>query len=220
MKTVYIVRHGQSTTNARTTDVCVDDADVELTRLGEEQSRFIAERAKNLPIEVVISSTYRRARDTAAMIAAATGAPVEYSEVFVERKIPASLIGKPFHAEETERIYRTWVRAFYDPDARPKDGEHFFDIQARAKNALRLLEARPEQHIMVVSHGMFLRALAATILFGDALTPSMFRDFAAGTTTNNTGITLLMHGKNPHHDVDGDTERWRVRAFNDHAHLG
>lgn len=220
MKTVYVVRHGESDTNAGTTEICLPDADVQLTEKGREQSRFIAERAKSLPVDVIISSTYRRTRDTAAMIIEATNAPVEYSELFVECRTPRTLEGKPFHDPATEKIYRDWIEAFYDPDATVTDGEHFFDVRERALHALSYLEERPEMHIVVVSHGMFLRALVAAIMFGEALTPEIFRGISAATVTNNTGLTLLQYGVAPRHDLDGDKARWRVRAFNDHAHLG
>lgn len=220
MKTVYMVRHGESNTNARTTDICTPDSEVELTERGKEQSKFIAERAKHLPIEVIIASPYRRTKDTAAMITAVMDVPIEYNELFVERKVPDALVGKPFHSPETEGIYRRWIDAFYDPDARPDDGEHFSQLHARAMEALDLLEKRPEQYILVVSHGMFLRAVMASIMFGISLTPQIFRGIVAGTLTNNTGITMLTYGVSPHHDTDTDTARWRVRAFNDHAHLG
>src|SRR3990167_5638789 len=58
MKTIYIVRHGESHINVSPT--WIDDDSPDLTELGSEQARAIAERVSKLPIEVMITSTMRR----------------------------------------------------------------------------------------------------------------------------------------------------------------
>lgn len=220
MKTVYFVRHGQSTINARLNPLCIPDHEAELTEQGREQSAFIAERAKSLPIETIISSPYVRTRDTAVLISKATGVSVEYSDLFVEKINPTSLVGRVFEAPETTDFFRGWMDTMFVEGEKVEDGENFSELKERGKKALAFLEARPETHILVVSHGFFLRMVMALVMFGDALTPREFRQIAGGVRTDNTGLTVLTKELTPHFDVDPELERWRIRVFNDHAHLG
>ncbi|HEV3244951.1 MAG TPA: histidine phosphatase family protein, partial [Candidatus Paceibacterota bacterium] len=92
MKTIYLVRHGESDINVSTT--YMDDASPPLTDLGREQSRYLAKRAKNLKFEALIASPFERTKRTAEMIAEETGHPVEYCDLFVERTLSRSLIGR------------------------------------------------------------------------------------------------------------------------------
>lgn len=220
MKTVYLVRHGESELNARETDVFVPDREAKLTKRGVQQSHFIAERAMQLKIDALVASPYVRTRDTAVMISERVGLPVEYSELFTERRVPSSLIGLVLDAPETKALFRSWSDGFFATDSRVGDGENFEDLKVRASEALEYLAERPESNILVVSHGFFSRMVMALIMFGPSLTPHEFHGVVGGTRTDNTGITVLAHDLTPHHDIDPDTARWRIRVFNDHAHLG
>jgi probable phosphoglycerate mutase len=219
MKTVYFVRHGESTANARTQAAYLPDRDVPLSERGLEQSRFIAARAAKLPLELIIASPYKRTVDTARMITEATGLEPEYSELFVERQLPDTLVGLPLADPAADTRYREWLERFYRLETIAEDKEDFPAFMSRAHQALTLLEGRPESHIMVVTHGMFLRAILAVMLFGPSCTIDTFRSFVAGTVTRNTGITVCTHGVYPHHDIDQASPRWRMTVFNDHAHL-
>src|SRR3989344_5086444 len=66
MKTIYIVRHGQSHINVSPT--WIDDDSPDLTELGSEQARAIAERVSKLSIDVMITSTMRRTIATGEII--------------------------------------------------------------------------------------------------------------------------------------------------------
>ena len=60
MKTVYLVRHGESTENDWSSPIYQGKKAL-LTKLGESQARLFAERAARLPIDVIVTSPYRRA---------------------------------------------------------------------------------------------------------------------------------------------------------------
>src|SRR5438067_11064146 len=70
MKTVYLVRHGESETNAGN---IMFGKSAKLTARGHEQAKFIAQRCARLPIEVIISSGFLRADETARYIVDAVG---------------------------------------------------------------------------------------------------------------------------------------------------
>jgi len=77
MKYIYFVRHGESQANAEITGIGMDSP---LTEKGREQAGFIAERCKRLPIQVIISSTMNRARETAEVVLKRIQKPMEVSE--------------------------------------------------------------------------------------------------------------------------------------------
>ena len=70
-----VIRHGDSQTNATNTFQAGDQYDSDpLTPLGMEDARRLAERLTALTVDVIVSSSYLRARSTAGAIAKATGA--------------------------------------------------------------------------------------------------------------------------------------------------
>jgi broad specificity phosphatase PhoE len=97
---------------------------------------------------------------------------------------------------------------------RVEDGENFDDLLTRADAALTLLEKRPEQSIVVVTHGYFLRAIVARILIGDFFSPEAFGNILRTSSTENTGLTVIRHCR-----AFEEESMWRLWIFNDHAHL-
>jgi hypothetical protein len=71
-----VIRHGESQTNATNTFQAGNQYDSDpLTPLGAEDADRLAQRLALLPVDLVVSSSYLRARGTAAPIAEVTGAP-------------------------------------------------------------------------------------------------------------------------------------------------
>src|SRR5215218_7415378 len=71
-----VIRHGESETNATNTFQAGNQFDSDpLTPLGAEDAARLAQRLALLPADLVVSSSYLRARSTAARTGEATGAP-------------------------------------------------------------------------------------------------------------------------------------------------
>jgi broad specificity phosphatase PhoE len=211
-KIVYFVRHAQSEHNVAPV---FQSPDSPLSPEGMRQAKRIADRVvSRLAFEALIASPFRRARETAEAIARIAGGEPELSPLFVERKKPSRINGKPYGDEEARVIWRDWQKSLYSPGMRTEDGENFDDIVARVDKALAFLSARPERSLVVVTHGYFLRALLARVLLGDLLTGDIFRHFQRSATTENTGLTVLRH-----HGALDEPPRWRLWTYNDHAHL-
>ncbi len=82
-------------------------------------------------------------------------------------------------------------------------------MKNRAEKALTFLENQNEENILVVTHGDFLICLMGVIIFGNNLEAKSNLKFGETFISNNTGITVFEH-----------IDRWRIRTWNDHAHLG
>ncbi|HET8580953.1 MAG TPA: histidine phosphatase family protein [Candidatus Paceibacterota bacterium] len=206
MKYVYIARHGESDANIGNVFQGPHSA---LTAKGREQAALLATRAARLPIEAIIASPWTRARATAEAISERIGIPVEYSDLFTERRKPDILEGKEFGDPQYQPLYDEWSASLFADDAPAVDGgENFAAIIERADRALAHLEARPERHIFVVSHGFFTRVLGARAILGDMLTGPHLEAFTRTLRNDNTGITTF--------SLD---DAWRIATWNDRTHL-
>lgn len=217
MKNVYFVRHGESEANARAQPI-YKGRNSPLTERGIEQAERIAERVSKLSFDVLVASPWERAKQTAEAISAHTGKDIVFSDLFTETRGPSSCMGMTVNTPELGEKLRAWNETLFTRDTRFEDGENFDDAFTRAQAALRWLEERPEQDIVVATHGLFLRFVMAVVLIGETLTPEQFHHFLSASKTDNTGISILQYGEMLHHETD-PSERWRVRVFNDHAHL-
>lgn len=216
MKTVYFVRHGQSTGNV---ELVYQAIDVPLTEEGRKQAAYIAARCAKLPIEAIISSSQARAKETAEIIAEKIGHSVELSALFRERRKPVALKGKSFSDSEARALEERWWKSLMDTGPRAEDGENFDDISDRACKALEHLLERKEKNILVVTHGFYMRYLVARAMYGENLTGELFEPIARSLVMENTGITVLRHGT-PQHPGWGKSSTWQFWIWNDHAHLG
>ncbi len=216
MKTIYLVRHGESEGNALLT---YQPEDSTLSIRGKEQAAFVAERAAKLSIDVVIASPTVRTKETALIIAERIQKPVEYSELFVERRIPSELRGKrkddPGILPVTTAIF-----TFDPPNFRYSDEENFQDLTSRAKAALSFLRDKTEENILVVGHGFFTRFLMARVLFGEELTGKECARVLGTLRTSNTGLTVMHYKEGATDGIEGPENEWQLIVWNDHAHLG
>jgi len=212
MKTIYLVRHGESDINV--SDVYMDDVTPPLTELGKEQARFLAKRAKNLKFDALVASPYERTKETAAMIAEETGRAIEFCDLFIERTLSKTLIGKLRSDPEA----RSFANAAFDSSEgsgeKVEGTETFVELKERANKAIQFLEDRPEENILVVGHGFFTRMLIARVVFGKDFSPQEFKPLVWGIRTKNTGISILKYDPTDQHCA------WWLSVWNDHAHLG
>ncbi|MES2215736.1 MAG: histidine phosphatase family protein [Patescibacteria group bacterium] len=207
MKTIYFVRHGESRANVELDGVGVDSS---LTQQGQRQAEFVAHRCARLPIDCIIASTYKRAQETGEIIQKKLGKPIEFCDLFVERRTASEHHGML----ETE-----WVKTIseisgymYEPGFHFSDEENFEDLMIRAGKALDFLAQRKEEHILVVTHGSFLRDMLALMIFKENVSPIIRRSMTRGLSTNNTGLTMVQYHE--------EENQWSMITWNDHAHLG
>lgn len=213
MKTVYLVRHGETEGN---TGKIYQGEDTPLTEHGREQARLVGERCSKLTVDALVTSHTLRAQQTAKIIGEKLDMAFETSPLFAERRRPASLMGRSTSDVYARRMEDAWRKGSLGDGPRVEDGEHFDDIKSRILKALAFLQNHPADNILVVTHGFFLRALVAGVVFADALTSSEFKRVMFSFATNNTGISVFQLAE----QEDSGTTRWFIRILNDHTHLG
>lgn len=195
MKKVYFVRHGESEGNAGD---FMQDSLTPLSPKGKDQADFIAKRLSSFPIDLVVSSSMKRAKDTAEIINRQFSKMHIFSDLFVERRRPSVVSGKkkddPFTIEVTETVFNN----FRTPGFRHSDEENFEDLKERAGKALQFLDNLEEHEIVVVSHGLFLRVMLSYILFGKDLSAGECDEILWKMNTFNTGL-FIVHKDDRYH---------------------
>ena len=216
MKIVYLVRHGESEENVGAT---LQGDQSPLTDAGKQQAKKVATRCSRLNATALVSSSMLRARETAQYIEAESGLSVETSDLFTERMFPSDVIGKGSNDPMVRSMMDRWSSSMYDEVPRVEDGEDFQAIKARAIQALSYLQAHESEAIILVSHGFFMRVMMAVVVFGSDLTGAELKKVSYAFRTKNTGISVLSYSDTVERDWE-DSPGWKIRVFNDHAHLG
>jgi broad specificity phosphatase PhoE len=214
-----VIRHGESQTNATDTFQAGNQTDLDpLTTLGMEDARRLAERLAELPVDVIVSSSYLRARSTAGAIADATGAPHvvpvwkgsswvdlpakdpelrDHVSLFREIDVPSELRGLRFDDPRAQEIQHAALSVADQPDAHYSDEENLYDLWRRAEEMRRYLEARTERLIVVVAHGGINKVWLAHLMFTAVAgldTPTQlaaYRGFTRLGWWDNTGVLSL-----------------------------
>jgi probable phosphoglycerate mutase len=147
---LIVWRHGQTAWNIA--NRIQGQLDTELTPTGVAQAVAAAARLAELRPDVIVSSDLRRALDTAAPLAAATGLTVRTDSRLRERYFGAwqGLT----NAEAQERHPQEYARWRAGQPVDGCDVEEVDDLGKRASTALReAAELAPGGTVVVVSHG-------------------------------------------------------------------
>jgi broad specificity phosphatase PhoE len=205
---VYFMRHGESEGNMK---MIRQGPEEPLSKRGIEEAKALAKRTKRIPAEVIFSSNYLRAQQTAAYIQDALGTNATSSLLFSELKQPSELVGFPIHGEESRRAHELKDLHEHEPDWHLSDEENFYDARNRAGEALKFLEELPFEHMIVVTHSHLMFYIVAHILLPETISPSAHRNFRDNMRIANGGITTC--------EFLRDEKRWRLICWNDHAHI-
>ena len=148
---LLLIRHGETPLNVARV---LQPADTPLSARGVEQAQALGRRLSGMQVAAIISSDLPRAQQTAQLIAAATAAPIELSELLRERN------------------FGDWRGLAYDTlpadplrmaDA-PPGGESTTDFEARVARAFALVVQRAstlQGALAIVTHGLVIRAMLA-----------------------------------------------------------
>lgn len=198
--TLYILRHGQTELN-RLNIVQGSGVDAELNKKGFQQAKAFYDTHQHIDFELIVTSSLRRTHQTV--------------QGFIEKNIPwiqsedineiswGIHEGQPQSHAQTERYHRMiaeWQSG--NLDACIPDGESARQLLARIQRFVDWVKTRPEQKILVATHGRAIRCLI-TCLKG--LPASAMEEM----DHSNTGLYIA-------HLRDG---KWEFELENDLSHL-
>jgi broad specificity phosphatase PhoE len=156
---IYVVQHG---------DKERVPGDPGLTELGQEQAAGAARWLEGEGLQSLFSSPLRRARETAAAIAAVTGLPVQLDDRLRERLNWDGT--QPFEA-----FLAGWDRSTHDRDLVLANGESSRSAGERMRAFIAGLRDGPGP-VAVVSHGGATTDLLRTLLGDAALPPGLLAE--------------------------------------------
>ena len=149
---ILLIRHGETALNVARV---LQPAETPLSQRGVAQAEALARRLATMGVAAVVSSDLPRAWHTARAIAAATGAPVETSELLRERDF-GDWRGRPYDDMPLNPL--TMLEA-------PPGGESaavFADRVALAFEHIVQMRVAAGGTLAVVTHGLVIRALLAS----------------------------------------------------------
>lgn len=208
-KIVYLMRHGETNNNVERRH---QGPDVPLNEQGRIQAEQLGQRVENLPLEVLLASTFIRAKETAEIVHKHVHhIPLSFHDEFIECYSPKELHNVLYTDPKNIHYMQARNEHDNDPEWKYADEESFAERDERARQAVSLLEKRPEQHIGVVTHGRFLQHLIAA-MWRQELSPRDSQRHHYFMHVANTGLTIARYDRvveNP----------WRLLTWNDYAHL-
>lgn len=184
---VYLIRHGESQGNVDRIHMFPFDP---LTNKGVKQAKKLAKSFQKLPIDLIITSSFIRAKHTAEIITERINKPFLESDLFVEAKRPKEIEGKKIDAPETTKIRMFIKDNFCNLKFRFSDEETLLDLKKRAEKALEFIKKQKVKNILVVSHGDFIRMLVLLTISNSQTSPQEYLNMK-NFVINNTGITLI-----------------------------
>jgi probable phosphoglycerate mutase len=215
-----LIRHGQSAGNVANDaahaarleelDLATRDMDVPLSDLGCEQARALGTWMAGVEPDLLFSSPYRRAIDTAelALDAAGKDRPISRDERLREREfgILDRLTRAGIEARHPEQAAaRTFLGKMYH---RPPGGESWVDVADRVRSFYRDLRLDHEgRHVVVVAHQAVILLFRYVL---EDLTEEEILAIDAEADVANTAVSTF----------EGDGTGVPVlTVFNDAAHL-
>lgn len=200
---IILVRHGQSTGNAK--NCFTGQTDVELSPLGRQQAQLTARALAHEQLTAVYTSDLQRAYRTAEPIAALHNLPVQRTDQLREIDLG------DFHGRSFEEVARDFPTEFAalsrrDPDVTMPGGESHRAVRTRVIRAFeQIINAHLDGTILIVVHGGVIFHINHYILG----IPEE-RSFSISYKIGNCSIHR--------HELLADN-RWRIVALNDIAHL-
>lgn len=162
MKTVYIVRHGQTEWNVATR--MQGHMDSPLTELGRLQARVHGRALARLGgIESIIASPLGRTRETAHLVNEHLALPLFHEPALMERDCG---LWSGLTIAEVEAAYPDeWHARNDDPYYyRPPEGENLVDMEARIRGFLEDLLDGAARNVALVTHGVMSRVILKRLL--------------------------------------------------------
>lgn len=207
---IFLVRHGESA------DHEIKKRQTPTSKLGVngiKQARALAKRLTKEKIDVILASHWDRANETAEIVGKKLKIKVENYPGIHEKEQNPIVLGVDIDSDIQRRYESEADKYGWNLDWKFEGkGESLRDLIKRAQKFQKhIFNSHKNQSVLVVSHGLFIRAFVITTLLNGKFDDETFLRLYYCFSTNNTGITLLEY--NP------ERKRMELKYMNDHLHL-
>lgn len=203
MLRIYFVRHGETVWN--TLKIFQGRSNSPLTELGIEQAKKLSKALENIDFKKVYSSPQERALQTTKLLLGNRDMNIIPIDEFQEINM-GKVEGIP--REEFEKNYSIEYHNFwnnaekYDPTA--YNGESYEEVLDRVRVGLnKLVQENSDGNILVISHGVTLKALF------NIINEKGIDEFSKQPVPENTSTTI----------VEYDSNGFKIVKFSDTEHL-
>lgn len=156
---IYVMRHGQSENNVLGLESCRFETQTRFGLTGDGRAQVLAAAANAPKFDIVYSSPFRRAIETAQIMAESQALTVEIEPALHEFLLPPQFDQRPY--EEAE-VHIHCPTTGFNHQA-PPNGESFDLLHQRVSAALQSIDQQHTQAtILLVSHGSPIEALMQT----------------------------------------------------------
>jgi broad specificity phosphatase PhoE len=202
MKTkLIIVRHAEAVGNAiREFHGWTDSS---ITERGHIQAKQVAERLKDVPIDVIYSSSLKRTMETAMYISKIKGLPI------IKRDDLKEINGGLWEGMTWTNLVKSYPKEYEIWEEKPHihqmpEGESMKDFQQRLINAVSdIINTEKGKNVCIVTHGTAIRVLMCWFL------DYSLEDIVKIPWCDNTAVTI----------VDSNDEKFIVEIEGDSCHL-
>jgi probable phosphoglycerate mutase len=158
--TFYIARHAAHDWLGR--GFAGRQPEVSLNAQGGAQAEALVQRLQGIALDAIYCSPQPRTQQTAQPLAQARGLPIRIEAAFDEVDL-GDWQGRTFDEVRDQEAWKHWLA--HRGSAQPPGGEPFAEVARRAGAGLRrLVDAHPQQQVLVVSHGDVIKAMVGNVL--------------------------------------------------------
>ncbi|HEX3953740.1 MAG TPA: histidine phosphatase family protein [Stellaceae bacterium] len=199
MAILHLVRHGQH--NLGTRALAGRTPGVGLSEIGRAEIEAVAERLAREPIAALYASPLQRTHETAEIISARLGLPIQFRDAFIELDF-GEWTGSTYEAIRADPRWQRW--AAHRSLATIPGGENMREVQRRAVEALLdINESLGDGTAAICSHGDVIRGMLV---------------FALGMPLDFYNRIEVIQGSIS--TISIDARGIRVTALNHRPHLG
>lgn len=196
---IYITRHGKTEWN--TIGKLQGWLDSPLTEEGIERAEKLSHRLKTIDFDHIYSSPQKRALDTAKILNTGQG------DIKILDELRELGLGK-WQGMKIEEVEKTYPEEYYlyfnDPKSyKSLEGEDFHELFSRVKKALKKIIDGQGENVLIVSHGVTIKAIIAVLKEMD------MEDFVDIQVYTGTSLTVF----------ELNEERFQCLVEGDDSHL-
>jgi 2,3-bisphosphoglycerate-dependent phosphoglycerate mutase len=223
---LYIVRHGESAGNVareaaanaghRIIDIDVRDVDVPLSGLGRQQAEALGRWFASLPPDrtpnIILTSPYLRARDTADIVAKSAGLSRDKYTLVVDERLREKEFGildrltkvgiEAYHPDQAG--FRKLLGKFYH---RPPGGESWCDVILRLRSATEMMSREYcGERVLIVGHSVVVLCMRYLL---EHMTEDQILQIDRENEIANCSVTSYIHDP-----TTGPRGHLRLELFN------